>query len=503
LLLENCLLGQPSDEQSVLAATFISPAKTMPTLYKIKRSILEQPVYNPTQQRLTCHCFGKEYFVSSVKQELLTSLHRAQNMKKSMRYKPIKRWGTILDFVAKFKKLFMNNEVHLGDIQEELAWKLSEVYAKYVEKGSIVHMDVKIQPISWHIKEHLKQINKIKSDKSARQAYRDKAGQSVKAWERDFNGAFCHFFRLMETRLLQSLKPNIIYANGKSDEELKNLIDKFYGMWEKVFNLDLTEYDGSQNACTMEIEKKLWAYLLGCEMTIESFYNLRAQMRVFGTGYSYTKKNLKDSGAPETLPSNTILLMALTAVLFNVDDIIFAMFKGDDAAVALRPYASTKFKFSNINKISDFSPKCLITNGWFEFCGNIYFDKVWFYDFVKLGRKVLNRPFVSRTDFEDYQNSIIDKLRPYIDEPKKCNAILANIYETTEGVIESTVEQLGAFAFCKWEYFSKNLLEVEFTDAQFSAITRKPKINEYSRVADSLWEKMQRKATFMDLAAAA
>lgn len=499
-----CLMNQAMDELTQEAATYIGAVKEAATAYKINTSTLEQPVHNPVQKRLSKHCFGKEYFVSSVKQELQTSLHRALNMKKSARFKPQKKWGHILDFAASFKKLFVNNTVHIGDVQESLAVKLGEVYAKYVEKGSIVHMDTKVQPVSWHIKEHLKQINKIKSDKSARQAYKAKAGQSVKAWERDFNGAFCHFFRLMEERLISSLKPNIIYANGKSDDELKNLIDKYYGLWEFVFNLDLTEFDGSQNACTMEIEKHLWKFMLGCEMTLDNFYMLRTQMKVFGTGYSYTKKYLKDSGAPETLPSNTLLLMALTSMLFNADDIIFALFKGDDAAVALRPFASTTYNFAKLNSISNFQPKFTTTRRWFEFCGNIYYDKSWFYDFIKLGRKVLNRPFASRTDFEDYQNSIIDKLRAYIGDESKVVNILSIIYDCPTGYVESIIEQLGAFAFCKWEHIDPQLQEVEFTDAQFASIPRKVTSKEaYSRSSNTLWETMQRRATMNDLASAA
>jgi len=494
-----CLLDQPMDENTTIAATYISPAKKTPTLLKIKKHILETPSHNPIQRRLSRHCFGKEYFVTSVKQEILTSLTRAQQMQNSKKFKVRKKWGTILNFVEKFKKLFVNSRVEINDLQETLAQKLSEVYQKYVEKGSIVTMNIKDQPVSWHIKEHLKQINKIKTDKSSRQAYKDKAGQSVKAWEKDFNGAFCAFFRLLEERLLANLKPNIIYANGKSDIELKNIFDKYKGLWQKVFNLDLTEYDGSQNACTMEIEQRLWSYFLGCDLTIKNYYMIRTQMKVFGTGYSYTKVNLKDSGAPETLPSNTLLLMALTSVLFNVDDIIFATFKGDDAAVALKPNANTTFKYSELNKISNFSPKQLITENWFEFCGNIYFEEEWFYDFVKLGRKVLNRGFTSRNDLEDYQNSIIDKLRQYINSSSKIDKILSEIYGCNEATINSIVTQLGAFSFTKWEHIDKLLQNVEFTETQFASVPRKITSREqYSKVADSLWDKMQRKISMSE-----
>nr|ART66801.1 ORF1 [Bat Middle East Hepe-Astrovirus] len=177
------------------------------------------------------------------------------------------------------------------------------------------------------VENHLKQQSKYAGEPLRKV----KAGQGINAWSKKANMAIGPFVRAAQELLLRHLKSNVMMVVHQSDAEVQSWIKQMHTGASCVCN-DFTEFDSTQNESTLHFECLVFGQL-GVPPSIVSTYRaLRASAKVNAQGLVADAAYARMSGEANTLFGNTIVTMAVNALLCpgNFD---WAAFKGDDSII--------------------------------------------------------------------------------------------------------------------------------------------------------------------------
>nr|WEU70891.1 MAG: nonstructural polyprotein [Hangzhou hepe-like virus 1] len=243
-----------------------------------------------------------------------------------------------LGFMARIQNTVQN--LIGGDSIDSLrTWFIAEYSKTLQAKGAPVSED-KDRPdehfcrfISFFVKKQVKPDVRHYADE------RDKAHQGISAWAKFQNFFFCSYTRLF-TKIFQSiLKDNVIFASNESDATIAaraaNLIADAEDSKKifRAFACDFEQFDSKviragplMNAFLMfHMCAPTWLCLDYIEQ--RSFWILKTDIM------AYAGNSKMHSGEPWTLTGNTIYNMAVIAIVYKFDDIVLAVFKGDDSGV--------------------------------------------------------------------------------------------------------------------------------------------------------------------------
>nr|ART66865.1 ORF1 [Bat Middle East Hepe-Astrovirus] len=177
------------------------------------------------------------------------------------------------------------------------------------------------------IENHLKQQAKFAGEPLRKV----KAGQGINAWSKKANLVIGPFIRAAQERLLRQLKPNVCMVTHQSDAELVDWIKQVHTGQACVCN-DFTEFDSTQNNGTVHFEKLALAHLGVPDTIIKVYGALRESAVVSAQGVQADAGNARMSGEANTLFGNTIVTMAVNALLCP-GPFDWAAFKGDDSII--------------------------------------------------------------------------------------------------------------------------------------------------------------------------
>jgi 23S rRNA U2552 (ribose-2'-O)-methylase RlmE/FtsJ len=459
--LQNCI---PDEKYDNYESAHVISGDTWDKSYKMAMSKMNNSTHAKLHKVLSTAQYGKQYRATNSIMTLFSSLKRQKTASFRLDDVHLKQAS---DFVRKFKAMYLKEDVCFRNERMLLSEGLISIARKYTSASAIPHIEPTLTAQLNFIKEFLKTIDKTKDVPSA---LNDKAGQPIKGWNRELNMLFCAHFRQVEKLFLQHLKDEFIYANSKSEKEVEELLNQFDG-WVAALCCDFIEFDSTQSLFTQSIEKLLLEFFYDGEKVAPLYFEFRRQMFTRGQWFSYMHRSTKTSGEPSTLFTNSILAMALISMMLHPKDVVAGAFKGDDSMILLKTRDARPIEVftSPLTKVLPFRPKLFQTETP-EFCGHIYFAGCFFYDYVKLSKKILQKDFwkiatelEARKLFLEYQIACRDKLKSWYNNRASVNGGLASFYNLEIATIQTMMEQLEHFANCSWTRF-KRQLEIVWTD---------------------------------------
>jgi hypothetical protein len=415
--------------------------------------------------------FGKTYRVASKLQTILTSAIRLANNKRrtsTIRLKGLNRLAA-----DRFRRIFLKPSIELPQhFVDEFAKSLEAVYQKYRSKLAPLSADFNA-PLSWEaidanaqpwhctLKMHLKQIQKIRGIVKSMES---KAGQDIVAWAKEINAMCCPLFRTLEKLLVENLKPQFIWGNGISEEELGDRLNAIKGAY-RALCMDFPEFDASQTEVSIQLEQFILEYMYPLA-DLEFYYEMRKMASVHSpSGVSYDNKGRKTSGEPATLFTNTLLNMALTVAMVPEDVLIGGSWKGDDSIMLVKEFAKFLLDFSLSEQILQVTPKMLMPVIP-DFCGYLYSNGKFFYNYSVLACKILSRNYGSNqsnlSTICDYQESVKDKLQDYLKSKDAVLCVMCAYLCRGRSAVECGMENIVAFTQLKQEEVANLLTEYTY-----------------------------------------
>jgi len=310
----------------------------------------------------------------------------------------------------------------------------------------------------------------------------DKVGQGVAATSKRINVLFCGYARALLDRIREILRANkrdIILATHDSEAGLNDtfvsMVDR-YNVENYTCN-DFSEWDSSFRSAFSEVTCLLLKYL-GCPFyLINDFRRFRESWimeyrNAFGT--TRLRGHEKQfSGNPFTIAENTLCNMALCFTLFEYKGFQFALFKGDDSAVAcgecvptvkskrILDYTGHRLKLHN-SPIGEFAGWFLTKHGFFP-------------DVYRYAAKFLDKCYRDQEHFEEVVMSLQERCAAVKNQDQlnlgatMCAAFYASIPHTRlpKGSIIKTTRDDAIALY----YFLRDSRNVKFSDLQPTNLT--------------------------------
>jgi ubiquinone/menaquinone biosynthesis C-methylase UbiE len=384
--------------------------------------------------------YGKKYYVASNIQTIRTLIRRAiQQNKNKGSFMPVNLFN-------KFKNL-MVGDLNVTEINQVFYKKVLEVTKRNVENHRLITMDDCLDAYDVGVRAHLKQIDKTRGSESA---YVDKVGQGILAWTTELNAAFCTWFRALEDLIVGNLKPNVIYANKLSDQDIERLMNENIKDWNQTINNDFQEFDFSQGVKTIKAEEIALKWFMDDEGGLKLYWAVRAQVKVISKILIYRNHFNRTSGEPNTLGGNSLLCaMIITAGIVDFKRFKGMIYKGDDSTIFMVGDPKT-FWDPHVAKhiLGNDAKTCISPIP--EFCNHIYFGGKFFYNYQALAQKILSRNMEGLT-FEQYQQSIFNQLAPWFAAKRVVEIGLGMFLNLLPSTVELLMQQIHAFTTVPWK----------------------------------------------------
>jgi hypothetical protein len=376
---------------------------------------------------------GKRHLTRSHFQTLNTFMGRLSTTADVMQYQKKmyskhKHIGRSRDLARKFDRVYIDKKKR-NAIMDEYA--LDEIIsASWNEFCAVAKMDqpqanLTVSKILFIIRGHLKQQTKPKGLDAA---FANKGGQPVAAGEKAINIMWSLLIRIMRRIMQLSLKDEFLWANGFSDAEIAEWVKKqkakFWWMG------DYTEYDSTQSLFTQIYEMTLWKLVCPDEHSLESFFEFRAANKNLFTQFSRSDSSTgRLSGLPDTMDGNILLSMIVAVSMFDENDIVCGVCKGDDMSIGLN-----KNSFTLDTRFYDLIWKAPIKVQFkaeiMEFCNYIFGNAHYCYNPLILVQKIMNKSNyheVTRTKakWDEWMDAVRIVVNPFREEPYKAVELTA------------------------------------------------------------------------------
>jgi len=245
--------------------------------------------------------------------------------------------------------------------------------------------------------------------------------QTIVCQGKDVNTLFCPLFRVIKERLLTHLKEKFLIYTGMSNTEFENILtDRFLGdlVSERMkVEVDISKYDKSQGLLALMFECKLMRFFGVEEEYINLWYtsHVFSKLTDFSSGLKTTVVYQRKSGDASTFIGNTMFLMAVLSMIYDMDSIDMGLFAGDDSLL-VGDSASKKVDSLEIGNLfnieckvfyyrsSYFCSKFLVNTG-----NRIYVMP----DVVKMSIKLGNKSLVNYEHMEEFRVSFCDLVSNY------------------------------------------------------------------------------------------
>lgn len=259
------------------------------------------------------------------------------------------------------------------------------------------------------IQHFLKTIEKLKVEPNY--PLSSKPGQGISAWGATFNSILCVFFRSIEMCLIESLKDEVIFANGLNDNDLSNIFNasNFNQYTDQAIECDFSKFDKSQDLLTQAFTRKvLKLFGLHSDEILDLYFEHCANWTLNQpTLFKLQGQAKKHSGEPGTLFNNTTLNMAIITSLFEFEDIKLLLFKGDDSLMLCKSYKINE-PFEKLLKETIQLPTKIFTGKVPQFCGLFFASGICVYDLLRAATRLGSANITDEERFKEMKQAAKD-----------------------------------------------------------------------------------------------
>lgn len=429
-----------------------------------------QLIYTPKNTSQTVHCLLTRYAKEDKK--LPTSMfdRYVKGFEKWLKpdYKKVIKNATqtenlyagIVQYIKNLQKKFSNMGHHLLDVLENIELDRNDVQRiknlrnfGSVHKDYITNNDPKI-----HIKEVIYRIIEIINNTDTRSKIKDielewydayhkviqfhlkrqpklvlspegpaydtqeKAGQGVSAWSKMLNIIFSGYIRCVAESIPKVTLSNVQLAYGMSDANISLFFQRFSEQLSnnnfKKLTADFSEFDSSQEMQGI-LAGATYFKLCGVpDHIVEMYLSQRRRwlmLAVDKDDSTIMRAMLEGvwkqhSGQPDTLNGNTTFNMAAMGACYNITDLQFASFKGDDSIICARKIEANKDGQMSIAELAKFKIKEDYSDIP-EYIANIILPSGKFMpDVVRRASRVLSKVYSDKADWKEQRQSLLDCL---------------------------------------------------------------------------------------------
>jgi len=254
----------------------------------------------------------------------------------------------------------------------------------------------------------LKDITKtIESETAAVLA--DKVGQGVAAHSKTLNSIYGPIFRCVENAIRNCLKENVIMASGADHQRIGDSVKILTKNQEKKAT-DIGEFDTCQKLWSRTVESKTMDWCGIPEEFTTTFMKIKT-MRIFIVPNLLKMKvfDKKDSGSTETLWNNSLLRLAISAYIYEYDDLVYIIFVGDDDLIEAYNLVLNLVHCAQLELIGI---KIKIDNSKVPtFCNFLITEHGRYVDLVNRAAKLQSKQFRKVEEIAAYQTSVADWLK--------------------------------------------------------------------------------------------
>lgn len=271
--------------------------------------------------------------------------------------------------------------------------------------------------IQFHLKRQPKLV--LKPDGAAYDT-QSKAGQGVSAWSKMLNIIFSGYIRCVAESIPKVTLTNVQLAYGMSDANISLFFQRFSEQLSnnnfKKLTADFSEFDSSQEMQGI-LAGATYFRLCGVpEHIIDMYLDQRRSwlMVAVDKDESTMMRAMLEgawkqhSGQPDTLNGNTTFNMAAMGACYDVQDLQFASFKGDDSIICARKISANMAGKMSIAELANFKIKEDFSETP-EYIANIIMPSGKFFpDVVRRASRVLSKVYSDRVDWKEQRQSLLD-----------------------------------------------------------------------------------------------
>ncbi|QKN22697.1 replicase [Erysiphe necator associated virga-like virus 1] len=270
----------------------------------------------------------------------------------------------------------------------------------------------------------------VKPQLDTRAPYIYSSLQTIAYHTKDINAIFCPVFREIKDRLTKVLGERFLIFCDQSPEEFADLISSRFDVemfYRPHMEVDMSKFDKSQGSAALDFEimimKKFGVPDYLTELWYEAHHNSILVDRDNGLQVKLVYQ--RKSGDASTFLGNTMFLMAVLSMLFDMSACDFAAFSGDDSLlIGDGVMYDRNFLCANLFNLES---KFFRNFQYKYFCSKFLLpvgDRVYFVpDLAKLLTKLGRSDLVNWEHVEEYRVSLCDLTKIY------SNAAINEVFE--------------------------------------------------------------------------
>jgi len=322
--------------------------------------------------------------------------------------------------------------------------------------------------LSASLRLHLK--SQIKP-KSVEATFEPKAGQPIAAMSKLINLIYGPVIRAITANFRAVFKDNVIYATRASIKELGARWTSPGEVFPYIVEADVVEFDASQTKATHATVNAVWNLLNDSPDALRSYFEYQNGAWVVSRYAKYLSHGIRNSGGPDTFDANTVLLMAVFAIMGEAGlygqawfhQVVRCMFGGDDSLIACRVDPKVLFNFDWARTAFDAPLKLNIRRdtGVGEFFHHIFANGTAAYNSRVAEKKILCKNYAqvmaSKAHWKEFMLAWSDMTMTWADDFWGVSAAEAEYYAEQPALVQTRMSNLIAFGRLSMEAAQREL----------------------------------------------
>lgn len=270
-----------------------------------------------------------------------------------------------------------------------------------------------------------------------------KGGQPVSAQAKTVNQIAMKYILMAEEIIMQNCKPGVHFGYGKSQiafrQRVSRRLQEKKHKKAKTVSADITEQDTNKAEWTNLFMRWIYDSCGVPELVIEIIEKLNIDWALHATDAFTRVKHRYQSGRADTIFANTCMDIGVVGQSFLFDEIIIALFQGDDACL----------RATNLRPSPDFYNKLKVDyNPVGDFIGYLVGEKDIYLDLPRMAAKNLTRMIGDIQTLENYKIATGDLLKLHTSfEGRQANfAVVGYKYKISTVAAEQLYDYLDCFA---------------------------------------------------------
>lgn len=285
--------------------------------------------------------------------------------------------------------------------------------------------------------------------------------QTIVCHDKNVNTLFCPIFGAIRDRILDGLYSKFRIYTSCSPAEFASSLDRYGPLLvdpsREKLEIDISKYDKSQGLLTLLFECEMMRRFGVADEFVKLWYgaHLITRLRDRATSLSTTVALQRKSGDASTFLGNTMFLMAVLAISYDMRSVDLALFAGDDSLLIGRALRESTDSL-RMSMLFGLECKALFAN-YSYFCskylyvvdGHVYFSPDPLKLAVKLGRRDIRNYEHLKEYHTSYSDLVVD-FKSYV----VCRALSRCMSERHSIDYDFSIAISALYSFTDYETFS-------------------------------------------------